>query len=48
MRRSLTIFLCRTFAKLRDDRLVSVVEKAITVLNPCKPGELLRRILSER
>ncbi|HZJ17293.1 MAG TPA: helix-turn-helix domain-containing protein, partial [Chthoniobacteraceae bacterium] len=37
----------RTLAKLRNDQLVRVSGKAITVLNPKKLDELLRRNLGE-
>ena len=39
--------LSRTLAKFRNDRLVRVAGKTITILNPSKLDELLRRNLGE-
>ena len=39
--------LSRTLAKFRDERLVRVAGKSITILNPARLDELLRRNLGE-
>jgi len=39
--------LSRTFAKLRAEKLVRVSGKTITVLNPARLDELLRRRLGD-